>query len=54
MFKWCRSDSYSSQSSARLSELPKLPNLPATHQKAEAYCDSKTVAKTKPPAKKVV
>ena len=51
---WCRSDSYSSRSSVRPSELPKLPNLPATRQKAEDYRDSKATAVIKPAPKKVV
>lgn len=51
---WCRSDSYISRSSPRPSELPKLPNLPATRQKAEAYRDSKTAGTSKSPTKKVV
>lgn len=51
---FARSDSYASRSSSRPSELPKLPNLPATRPKAEAYQDSKTAAAGKPPAKKMV
>ena len=49
-----RSDSYASRSSSRPSELPKLPNLPATRQKAEAYQDSKAAATGRPAAKKMV
>lgn len=56
-FLCCRSDSYTSRSSSRPNELPKLPNLPATRQKAEAYQNSKAAsaaATGKPVNKKMV
>ncbi|DBA74159.1 hypothetical protein WJX77_004162 [Trebouxia sp. C0004] len=54
---YSRSDSYTSRSSSRPNELPKLPNLPATRQKAEAYQNNKAAAAAaagKPVKKKMV